>query len=311
LSNSFGLRGWPSFIPIASQLPVWKGIGPATVLQAIAALPILQRKRRPYFAVGWFWFAGVLVPVIGLVQVGIQSRADRYMYIPLIGLSVIAVWCLHEISVRRTAVRPAAALGFAACCAYGAVASYNAAYWRDTVTLFRHAIDVTENNWGALDVVSQALLRQNRVDEAMPYIAEVLRLRPNLPEAHIDLASALSRRGDLDAAGAQYRKALQLDPDGPDAREGLGVIQTEKCQLNDALANLTAAERAMPGEANKHYNLGRLYGWRVIPIWPLRSLRKRFACSRRTPRRGSISGLPMPPRSDSPKRPISFVRRCE
>lgn len=255
---------WPARLavlyPYAAQLPAWEAVGAATVLAAITALAILQRKRRPYFAVGWFWLAGVLVPVIGLVQIGIQSRADRYMYIPLIGLSVITVWGLHEVAVRRAAIRQMAALGVAACCAYAASAWYNAAYWQDTVTLFRHAIGVTDDNWGALGTVSQALLQQNRVDEAMPYIAEVLRLRPNLPEAHINFASALSRRGDFDAAEAQYRKALQLDPDSPDAREGLGVIQTEKGQLNDALANLSAAERAVPGEANKHYNLGRLYG---------------------------------------------------
>jgi hypothetical protein len=176
---------WPGRLavlyPYASQLPAWEAIGAAAVLAGITALAFSERKQRPYFAAGWFWFAGVLTPVIGLVQVGIQSRADRYMYIPLIGLSVIAVWRLHEIAVRRAAIRPVATLGFAACCAYGAVAWYNAAYWRDTVALFRHAIEVTENNWGALDVVSQALLRQNRVDEAIPYIAEALRLRPNLP----------------------------------------------------------------------------------------------------------------------------------
>jgi protein O-mannosyl-transferase len=255
---------WPARLavlyPYAQQPPVWKAIGAATVLAAITALAISQRKRRPYFAMGWLWFAGVLVPVIGLVQVGIQSRADRYMYIPLIGLSVIAVWGLHEIATRRGAIREMAALGLAACCAYGAVAWYNAAYWRDTATLFRHAIDVTDDNWGALGVLSQALVRQDRVDEAMPYIAETLRLRPNLPEAHINFGAALSKRGDFDAAEAQYRKALQLDPESADAHEGLGVIQTEKGRLDDALGNLSAAEKGMPEDADKHYNLGRVHG---------------------------------------------------
>jgi tetratricopeptide (TPR) repeat protein len=255
---------WPARLavlyPYAAQLPAWKAVGAAAVLAAITVLSISQRKRRPYLAVGWFWFVGVLVPVIGLVQVGIQSRADRYMYIPLIGLSVAAVWGLHEIAVRRAAIRQMATLGLVACCVYGAVAWYNAAYWRDTVTLFRHTIDVTEGNWGALGVLSDALLGQNRVDEAMPYITETLRLQPNLPEARINLGAALSKRGDFGGAEAQYRKALQLDPDSPDAHEGLGVIQIETGLLDDALVNLTAAEKAMPADANKHYNLGRLYG---------------------------------------------------
>ncbi len=255
---------WPSRLavlyPYAARMPAWQAIGAFAVLAAITAFAVFQRKRRPYLAVGWFWFAGVLVPVIGLVQVGIQSRADRYMYIPLIGLSIIAVWGLSEIATRRAAVRPVAALALAACCAYGVVAWSSAAYWRDTVTLFRHTIEVTDDNWGALGILSQTLLRQNRVDDAMPYIAETLRLRPNLPEAHINFGAALSERGDFDAAEDQYRKALQLDPESPDAHEGLGVIQTEKGQLNDALANLTAAEKAIPGDPNKHYNLGRAYG---------------------------------------------------
>jgi protein O-mannosyl-transferase len=255
---------WPAKLavlyPYAPQMPVWQAIGAAAILAGITALAISQRKQRPYVTVGWLWFAGVLVPVIGLVQVGIQSRADRYMYIPLIGLSIVVVWGVSEIAVRRAIVRPVTALAAAACCGYGAAAWYSAAYWRDTVTLFRHAIEVTDNNWGALAILSHTLLQQNRVDEAMPYVTETLRLRPNLAEAHINYGGALSRRGDFDAAAAQYRKALESDPESPDAHEGLGVIQTEKGQLDEALANLTAAEKAMPGDANKHYNLGRLYG---------------------------------------------------
>jgi protein O-mannosyl-transferase len=255
---------WPARLavlyPYAARLPAWQVVGAFAVLAAITALVIIQRARRPYLVTGWFWFAGILVPVIGLVQVGIQSRADRYMYIPLIGLSIIVVWGLGEIAARRAAARPIAALAVAACCAYGVVAWSDAAYWRDTITLFRHTIAVTDDNWGALGIVSQALLKQNRVDEAMPYITETLRLRPNLPEAHINLGAALSKRGDFNAAETQYRQALQFDPESPDAREGLGVIQTEKGQLNDALTNLDAAEKGMPGDANKHYNLGRAYG---------------------------------------------------
>jgi protein O-mannosyl-transferase len=255
---------WPARLavlyPYVPQLPIWQAIGAAAVLAAITALAVSHRKRRPYFAMGWFWFVGVLVPVIGLVQVGIQSRADRYMYIPLIGLSIIVVWGVGEIAERRAAVRPIAALAALVCCAYGVVAWSAAAYWRNTVILLRHTIEVTEDNWGALGILSHALLRQNRVDEAMPYIAETLRLRPNLPEAHINFGAALSKRGDFNAAEAQYRKALELDPDSPDAHEGLGVVQSEKGQFSEALANLSAAEKGMPEDANKHYNLGRLYG---------------------------------------------------
>lgn len=256
---------WPARLavlyPYASDVSLWYAIEAGAVLAAITAVAISERKRRPYLFVGWFWFAGVLIPVIGLVQVGIQSRADRYMYIPLIGLSLMAVWGLEEIAERRPALRSVvASLAALACCAYGVVAWFNAAYWRDTVTLFRHTIAVTDGNWGALNILGQTLLAQGRADEAMPYIAETLRLRPALPEAHINFGAALSKRGDFDAAEAQYRTALKSDPDNPDAHEGLGVVLTEKGRLEEALPNLAMAEKATPGDADKHYNLGRLYG---------------------------------------------------
>lgn len=250
---------WPARLaviyPYANDLRAWQIVGAAAILIALTVLAVAQRRKRPYLAVGWFWFAGTLVPVIGLVQVGIQSRADRYMYIPLVGLAIAAVWGAAEIAGRR-----AMAVGAIACCAYGAVAWSAAAYWRDTVTLFRHAIAVTEDNWPALTTLSQTLLTENRVDEAMPYIAETLRLRPNLSEAHINYGAALSKRGQFDDAAAQYRTALKADPENPDAQEGLGVVLTEKGQLTEALAHLNAAETSRPEDPDSHYNLGRLYG---------------------------------------------------
>jgi protein O-mannosyl-transferase len=260
---------WPARLavlyPYATDLSAGRVIGTAAALTAITALAIAEPKRRPYLTVGWFWFAGTLVPVIGLVQVGVQSRSDRYMYIPLIGLSIMVAWGLREVAghlaERGAAVRSlAVALAAGACCACGMVAWSTTAHWRNTVTLFRHAIEVTDDNWAALTVLSQTLLKQDRVEEAMPYVDEALRLRPNLPEAHINFGAALSERGDFDAAAAQYRIALKSDPDNPDAHEGLGVVLTEKGQFAEALANLDVAEKISPGDADIHYNLGRLYG---------------------------------------------------
>ncbi len=256
---------WPAKLavlyPYAPNLPAWQVIGAGTILAAITALAISQRKQRPYLFTGWFWFVGVLIPVIGLVQIGIQSRADRYMYVPLVGLAIMVIWGLGEVAERHAAFRSIApALAIIGCCAYGVAAWSAAAVWQNTVTLFRHAIEVTENNWGALNILSQTLLVQDRVDDATPYIAETLRLRPQLPEAHINFGAALSKRGDFDAAAAQYRIALQLDAANADALEGLGVVQNEKHDFNDALASLSAAEKSTPEDPDKHYNLGRLYG---------------------------------------------------
>ncbi len=256
---------WPAKLavlyPYATSLPIWQVIGAAIALAAVTAVAISRRTQRPYLFVGWFWFLGILFPVIGLVQVGIQSRADRYMYMPLVGLSIIVIWGMAEFAERRPAYRSIApALAVVACCAYGVAAWSATAVWQNTVTLFRHTIEVTENNWGALTILSQTLLAQDRASEAMPYIAETLGLRPNLPEAHINFGAALSKQGDFNAAEAQYRIALKLDPASADAQEGLGVIQTEQHDFTQALINLSAAEKSAPDDPDKHYNLGRLYG---------------------------------------------------
>ncbi len=247
--------------PYATETPVWQAIGAASALVSITALAVFHRRQRPYLLVGWLWFAGILAPVIGLVQVGVQSRADRYMYIPLVGLSIVAVWGMAEIAGRLVRSRPAAAaLAALACGACGVVAWSTTANWRDSVTLFRHAVATTTNNWPALTTLSQVLLTDHRTDEAMPYITEALRLRPNLAEARINYGAALSEQGNFDAAAAEYRRALELDPANPDAHEGLGVVLTQKGQFPEAFANLDAAEKSRPADADMHYNLGRLYG---------------------------------------------------
>jgi tetratricopeptide (TPR) repeat protein len=252
---------WPAKLavlyPYASDLAAWQVLGAAAVLAAITALAIVQRRQRPYLFTGWFWFAGILIPVIGLVQVGVQSRADRYMYIPLIGLSIMVVWGIEELA---SSLRFAVAIPTVACGALGVVAWITTSYWRDTIALFRHTVEVTRDNWAGLGALSEALLAQNRADEAQPYIETMIRLRPNLPDARISLGSALSKRGDFDDAAAQYRLALKLNPGNADALEGLGVVLTAAGKFEDALPNLQAAVKIRPGDADIHYNLGRLYG---------------------------------------------------
>ena len=132
---------WPARLavlyPYATDLSAWQVMGSAVALVLLTALAIRERKRRPYLAVGWLWFAGTLVPVIGLVQVGIQSRADRYMYMPVVGLAIMAVFGLAEIGERYTSARPIlAAVAGVVCCVYAAIAWSTASYWRDTAVLF-------------------------------------------------------------------------------------------------------------------------------------------------------------------------------
>jgi Flp pilus assembly protein TadD len=242
--------------PFSSDIPVWRPVGAAILLVAITVLALRARRQRPYLAVGWFWFLGTLLPVIGLVQIGLQSRADRYTYIPFIGISIAVAWGAAEIAGQRKWLTPV----IVALCAICPFVTWTAvSNWRDSLTLFRHAIDVTSGNWVALSAYSQALIAQGRVEEAIPYVREALRLQPNLPEAHITLASALSERGDLNEAETRFRDALQLEPENADALEGLGMILTEKGQTREALERLTRAIALRPDDPDSHYNLGRAY----------------------------------------------------
>jgi tetratricopeptide (TPR) repeat protein len=251
---------WPANLaviyPYDSDMPVWTAIGAGLALAAITGLAIRQIGTRPYVAVGWFWFLGTLVPVIGLVQIGLQSRADRYTYIPLIGLAVIAAWGAAEL--RRPAILAAATAAIGA--VWIAITSMQIGYWRDTVALFEHAIQVTDHNWLALSALSHTLIERNRVDEADPYIQEALRLRPNLADTHINSGAALSKREKYTAAEGEYRTAVQLSPGNADAREGLGVVLLEQGRMAEAEENLIAALRIRPDHADTHYNLGRMYG---------------------------------------------------
>ncbi|MBZ5603553.1 MAG: tetratricopeptide repeat protein [Acidobacteriia bacterium] len=250
---------WPSNLaviyPYDSDLPVWMVAASAAALIAITAFAVLQFRARPYLTIGWLWFLGTLVPVIGLVQIGVQSRADRYTYIPTIGLAIAVAWGGAELP--RRIVAPAAAI---LCAAWAAVSWVQIGYWQDSVALFRHAVEATDGNWMAMAALGHTLIEQNRLDEAQPYLVETLRLRPTLPEAHINAGAALSKRDQFPAAEAEYRRAVALEPGNPDAREGLGVVLIEEQRYPEAESHLMEALRARPDDADTHYNLGRLYG---------------------------------------------------
>ena len=219
------------------------------VLVAITAAAILQRSKRPYLLIGWLWFLGTLVPVIGLVQVGIQGRADRYTYIPILGLAIAIAWLVPRPAILALAVP-----------VWIAISYLQTGYWHDSVTLFRHTVEVTGDNWMALSTLSNALIAENRIAEAEPYLRESLRLQPNLAMTRVNLATALSKRGDFRAAEEQYRIAVRLAPEDPDAQEGLGVVLIEQNRLDEAKTYLDEAVRLRPDHADSHYNLGRLYG---------------------------------------------------
>ncbi|HML16481.1 MAG TPA: tetratricopeptide repeat protein [Bryobacteraceae bacterium] len=286
---------WPS--NLAVFYPYMRYSGPIVAIAGavLAAITILavRARRHPYLAAGWFWYLGTLVPVIGLVQVGAQSRADRYTYIPLIGISMMVAFGAAEFIKRQKVSKTLAGIFAGLVCAAWFVITWNqAAYWHDSVTLFEHAIEVTPANdlaysslgealrkqgridegiadlehaiairptaGGAQNNLGEALLTEGRIEEALPHLAEAVRLQPQAAESRVNLATALNLTGRRTEAEAQYRLALDYDPDSAEAHGGLGVVLNENGREQEALNEMEQSVRLKPDDAAGHYNLGRV-----------------------------------------------------
>ncbi len=286
---------WPAHLsvlyPHPGHWPLWQVIAAACLLAGVCAVVLWRARAVPCLAAGWFWFAGMLVPVIGLVQVGIQSMADRYMYLPMIGLSLALLWGVPELVPQRL-WRPR--LGAAAMVlALGACAWMSARqvrYWHDTEALFARAVKVTKRNYlaynnlgfyqsrqgrpaeamenylrsleinpryeDALNNVGYALAGRKKYAEAMRYYEAALAIQPNHPEVHNNLGNALSELGRIDEAITHYWITLGQKPDHADANNNLGIALAMKGQLDQAILHFRKAIQSNPGDASAHSNLG-------------------------------------------------------
>jgi tetratricopeptide (TPR) repeat protein len=245
---------WPSGLAViyphpGSSLAGWQVGGAAIVLVAITWGALWLGKRRPYLPVGWFWYLGMLVPVIGIVQVGEQGMADRYTYLPAIGLSLMLAW-----SIPATAV--AAGATSAAAIALGACAWRQATYWRDSETLFRHALRVTRDNGVAHLDLGLALYRRGRVEESTEEFRESIRIWPGFESAHSNLGAALADLGSYDEAIAENERARDIDPSDPDVYNNLGSVYYRRGRRDEAIEQFRRALRLNPDHANACYNLG-------------------------------------------------------
>ena len=178
--------------PFSKMLPWWKVAAAGLVLVAITVMTFRSARKRPYMIVGWLWYLGTLVPVIGIVQVGSQSMADRYTYVSLIGIFIMIAWGIPElisgIRLKRTGL-PVAAV--ALLCVLWGLTWHQAGYWRDSQTLFEHALSVTSENDTMHYDLANAYKNQGRLDQAVPHYLQTLRIKPDHEKAHNNLGSAL------------------------------------------------------------------------------------------------------------------------
>jgi Flp pilus assembly protein TadD len=294
------MAAWPSGLAVLYPYPMGgismaRAAAAGAAVLAASALSLRELPRRPYLAVGWLWFLGMLVPVLGFVQVGRQAMADRYAYLPLAGVLVAFAWGAEELARRLRAPAAATAAAAAALCAAMAyVAWLQAGFWKDDRTLYARALAVTEGNWIAHYNLGLALSEEGLAAEALPHFLRVLEIQPGRPDAeynagslllslgredegivHLrksldlepdraralaELGGALARRGEGAEAERRFAGALRMRPDSPDLRNNYGVFLEDTGRAGEAAAQYREAIRLSPGSAEAYGNLGFLLG---------------------------------------------------
>ncbi len=251
---------WPRDLAVfyphpGATLAAWKIGLSALVLIAITAVAVRARRSRPYLIVGWLWYLGMLVPVIGLVQVGSQSMADRYTYLPLIGLFVIVAWVVGDVLPRPGAARLAVPAAIALVALSWSTRA-QLGVWRSSETLFEHALAVTERNYVARNNLGLVLAERGLLDEAVTHYEAALSYEPDHAPLHVNLANARLKQARADEAFRHYRRALELDPDSADANYNLGLALARQGRFEEAVARYEKALRAAPEDPELHNNLG-------------------------------------------------------
>src|SRR6266436_8813114 len=207
------------------RLSLWSVAIAIAFLTGVTAVVVGFRRKHPYLITGWFWYVGMLVPVIGIVQVGAQARADRYTYLPQIGLYLIATWAIADLSFawryRRQILGVAAAVLIAA---LAWLAWIQNTYWRDSETLWTRTLAVTSHNDVAHASFADFLLRRDRIDEAISHSEEALRIHSRNGSAHNTLAFGLFRKGRVDEAVAHWKESLKIRPDDMNAQAYLAWV---------------------------------------------------------------------------------------
>jgi tetratricopeptide (TPR) repeat protein len=242
--------------PAIGQTAV-EAIPSAILLLAITAAALHFGKRRPYLLTGWLWYIVMLAPVIGIVHVGSQSRADRYMYVPLVGLSIAAVWMVADWADSRPRFeRPLAAAAGLLLLLYGGLAYRQTAYWRDSHTLFEHTLSVTTDNPIIQNNLGIVLYGERNYAAAAEHYRQAFTISSTFSEAHYNLGLTLAAMSQFAAAVAQYRDALAIEPDYAEAHANLGHELMRSGQFDAAGKELEAALRLKFGIPLAQADLG-------------------------------------------------------
>lgn len=245
------------FYPYSFTIPLWQTAAAGLFILLMFLLIIRLGKQYPYFPVGWLWYMGTLVPVIGLVQVGSQSMADRYTYIPLIGIFILIVWGMAELFSERAYGKIfLRTITSAVLLALITTTYFQIKYWRNSITLFEHALHVTDDNAIARNNIGAVLSKQGKFTQAVRHFSEALRLNPYYAQAHNNLGSTLSKQGKTAESLEHFSEALRINPDYKDAHKNMGVVLSKQGRIKEAIQHYLEALRISPDDAEILNNMG-------------------------------------------------------
>jgi Flp pilus assembly protein TadD len=255
-----GKTFWPSPLVVLYPHPIHWGAGlvvfSLVLVIGFSVAALWFGRKHPYVPVGWFWFVGTLVPVIGLVQVGIQSMADRYTYLPLIGVFMVVVWGFDEARVKWRLPESLVLFLVGMALLAGAWMTRNQlGYWRDSETLFRYALAVTENNSLAYNNLGICLSEKGQQAEAMGCFQKSLQINSDNADVLCNMGNALAQSGQWDEAADYFHRALKIAPDRPAVLSNLGLVQVSQKQYAEAMTNFEKALQEDPESPSAHNNL--------------------------------------------------------
>ena len=253
---------WPENLAVfyphpQDNLPIWQVVLAGLLLLILSIAIVRLAARHKYGIVGWLWYLGTLVPVIGLVQVGEQAMADRYTYIPLIGLYLIIAWGLADLGKESRRLRTLLTVSATSILMVLALCTWQQVkLWRNTINLFEHTLEVTTNNYVAHYTLGNALALKGNLAGAIYHYREALRIKPNYAEVHNNLGNALATQGNLAEAVEHYKKSLLIMPDQGNTHRNLGVALDRQGKHEEAIYNYKEALRINPQDSQSHNNIG-------------------------------------------------------
>jgi tetratricopeptide (TPR) repeat protein len=246
----------PFYLHPEGRLQIWRLMIAIVILISITVIAFLRRRKNPYLLVGWLWYLVMLLPVIGLIQVGLQGRADRYTYLPQIGLYIVVTWLVFDLSAswrkREFVLAPAAVAVIAT---LSILSWKQTAHWRDTESLWSYTLSVTPNSDVAHTGLAGILFVQGRVDEAIEHYRRAIAMRSGNSGAQHGLATALAQQRKTDEAIEHYKKALEIQPDNIQASDDLALMFVHRGDYAEAIAQWQSSLRYEPDDGNALNNL--------------------------------------------------------